>query len=416
MQDNNIIIISDNNLVAEKFASKILLLRSIDSIGILSYQEALKNLDINNPDLIILHYEKNKDLEIISEILKDKPVNFAPLILLMETPDNDVICKAFDYGIEDFISEENGDAQILMKVIWAVKKKQLLNELNKKNNILVHLDVLDREMGFYTKQYTEKAFKLEFNEVIDKKINSIFMILSADICCKNILSTTFLASLIKKHIRVSDVAGFAPDNKFYVILNNTDDEGAKKIYTAINESFLDAYSISGAAIKIGESDFDVVERLLNKTLSEALIKKSSLLFVDENIGKKDISWADSSDFKEQNFKMFKETFMKKVNKIITPTFFQLQTVLEEKLFQAKIYQHVGEDESIFSIEKSDYKITIKVKYPGYSKISIDIIENYPDDKSTQRIILELYELTTAKLDEIMQNAISKFKEKTLNID
>ncbi len=113
MQDNNIIIISDINLVAEKFGSKILLLRSIDSIGILSYQEALKNLDINNPDLIILHYEKNKDLEIISEILNDKPVNFAPLILLMETPDNDVICKAFDYGIEDFISEENGDAQYL---------------------------------------------------------------------------------------------------------------------------------------------------------------------------------------------------------------------------------------------------------------------------------------------------------------
>lgn len=416
MQHNNIIIISNNKLTAEKLASKILLLRAVDSIGIMDYVEAPSKLKEQIPDLILLHCEKSDDIEIINKIKENKPINFSPIIFVPDSINQDTICKAFDYGISDYMTLDYDDAQILMKIMWGVQKKQLLNDLKKKNEILISLDVLDKDSKLYTKQHTEKAFKVEFENIVTSEKTSFFMAIAPDICCKNILSSTFLASILKKCLRTSDIIGFAPDNKFYIILNNTEEEGAEKVYNKINESFLDAYSISAAATKIMDSDFYTTERLVNKALGEALIQKSSLIFVDESINKKEISWIDKSELKERNFKMFKQTFIKKFDKIITPIFFQMQTILKDKLFETKVEQHVNEAESVFSLEKQSYKMTIKIKYPGYSKINIDITEDYPEGKLNERITLETYELTTSKLDEIMQKAVSKFQRSTLDID
>lgn len=416
MQDNNILIISNDKTKAELLASKILFLRAIDSVGIYNYNEATLKLKTQNPDLILLQCTKPEDIEIIKSITENKPSNFAPVILVIDKINQDVLCKAYDYGISDYFAIDCDDAQVLMKLMWGIQKKQLLNELQKKNNILISLEVLDNESKFYTKQHVEKAFKAEFASIIESSKDAIFMALSADISSKNILSQTFLASLLKKQLRKSDVISFAPDNKFYIIFNDTDEEGAKAIYKKINESFLDAYSISAAATKIKDADFTTTERLVNKALSEALIQKKNILIVDEGINKKDVSWVDKSDMKDQNFKMFKQTFMKKIDKVITPAFFQMQTVLQDKLFETKIEQYVNDTESVFSLEKNEYKMLIKIKYPGYSKINIDIIEDYLGEKYNDRITLETYELTAAKLDEIMLKAVSKFQQKILYID
>lgn len=416
MQDSNIIIISNDKIKAELLASKILFLRTLDSVGIYNFNEAIVKLKTHLPDLLILQSSKMEDIEIVKTITANKPLNFPPIIFVPEIINQDVLCKAYDYGISDYFTLDYDDAQILMKIMWGVQKKQLLNDLQKKNNILISLDVLDKESNFYTKQHSEKAFKAEFTSIVDSAKDAIFMSLTADISCKNILTQTFLASLLKKQLRKSDIIGFAPDNKFYIIFNDTDEEGVRTIFKKINESFLDAYTISAAAAKIKDSDFITTERLVNKALSEALIQKNSLIIIDENINKKDVSWIDKSDLKDKNFKMFKQTFMKKIDKTITPAFFQMQTVLKDKLFETTIEQYVNDTESVFSLQKSDYKMIIRIKYPGYSKINVDIIEDYPDDKNSERITLEPQELTPIMLDDIMLRATSKFQQKILSLD
>lgn len=410
MQDNNVVIISNNKLVAEQLAAKIVLLRSIDAIAIFDYENALKSLQEKTPDLILIYSPSNESPDIIKQVKFKQSLKNVPIIFVTDSINQESLFNAFDDGISDFLTLNLNEAQILMKIMWGLQKSQLLKELENKSEILEALGIIDKESGFYKTLFTEKVFKINFENIIKNKQSAIFMALSSDINCKNVLPQSFLASVLKKTLRKGDIIGFGADNKFYIILNKTDKNGVSKAYEKIKNNLGETYSISAAAIQIKEHSFEAIERLVNKSLTNAIIKGSSLIFIDEKSENKAFGWLDKSDLKETNFKMFQQIFMKKFNKIVTPIFFQMQTVLQEKLFETKIEQYVNDSESMFSLEKPPFKSYIKIKYPGHTKINIDVVHSSLKEKTNERITFDINELTQSKLEEVLQKLVITFQE------
>lgn len=412
MQDNNVVIISNNKLVAEQLISKIVLLRSIDSIAVVDYKNALSLLQKQIPDLILIYTSDNENTDIIKKIKFNESLKNIPIIYIAEIFNQELLLTLFDEGISDFLTLNSNEAQFLIRIMWGLQKRELLKELENKTKILESTGIIDKEFGFYKNEFTERFFKNKIKNIIQNKEQAIFMVLSADISCKNTLPLSFLASVLKKSLRKEDIIGFAPNNRFYIILNKTDKDGVLKVYKKIKENLNETYSVSAAAIQIQNSNFESTERLLKKGLDEAMSKGSSLIFMGEKKDNKTLGLLDKSNLKETNFKMFKQIFLKKIDKIVTPIFFQTQTILQEKLFETKIEQYVNEYESLFLLERETFKSYIKIKYPGYSKINIDVTHTSSKKETKERITLELNELTQIKIEEILQKLIKTFQTNT----
>lgn len=415
MQDNNVVIISNNKLVSEQLASKIILLRSIDSIAVFDYENALKSLQEKIPDLILIYSSISDNTNILEQIKFNESLKNVPIIFVAESFSQELLLNLYDNGISDILALNLNETQILMKIMWGLQKRRLLKELETKSEILESIGIIDKDFGFYKASYIEKVFKIKMENIVKSKDDAIFMALSADINCKNILPQSFLASVLKKSLRQEDIIGFAPDNKFYIILNKTDKKGVLKVYDKIKNNLADTYSISAAAMQIQGTNFQVTERLVNKSLTDAIIKGSSLIFIDNKNENKAFSWLDKSNLKETNFKMFQQIFIKKFDKIVTPIFFQMQTILQDKLFETKIEQYVNESESLFLLERSPFKSYIKIKYPGHSKINIDIVNSSSKEETSERMTFDINELTQIKIEEILQKLVKIFQENIKNL-
>ena len=61
------------------------------------------------------------------------------------------------------------------------------------------------------------------------------------------------------------------------------------------------------------------------------------------------------------------------------------------------------------MKKGDNYSTLKITYPGFSKINIDIIHQGLDSPENRRIGLDLTELTDVKLTSIIDEFIKEFK-------
>lgn len=166
MKDNNVIIISDNRQKSEKFASKIILLRTYDSVAIFEKSEVVKRLEDAALDLILLHAEQAKDIDIIKELRMLPNLKNTTIIMLTEFYDEDMLCSAFDCGIDDFMDINTDNTELIMRIMWGLKKKKILDYCDKKSEVLKFIEETEPVSGFYKEKYTRKIFEDEYNKLI----------------------------------------------------------------------------------------------------------------------------------------------------------------------------------------------------------------------------------------------------------
>ncbi len=417
MKNSNVFIISNEYANAKQLEYKILLSRNIDKITTLKYNEALEKIPNYTPELIIVIGNKIESTTIVQKLRFHQKFNNTPIVFASEHCNESLLGDIFDYGADDYINLEQSSGEIAIRIMWNLKKYQLINELESKTSLLNDLGAIDVDTGFYTKLFSEKIFKTEVEKLHTKDNESIFVILSADVHCKTSLQQIFLGSILKKTLRKSDIVGFAKDNRFYIILKNTSMEGAKAVFQKIQNNLINNYSISAAASIINSSKFDVLEKITSAALSEAIIKGNQLIFVNSKPNQStNEQWIDKSKLKETNFKMFKQLFLKRFNKVVAPLFYQIQTSLSEKLFETIIKQEISESSSYFSLSRGENNSTLTIKYPGYSKINIEIKNKIGKETSSKRIMLDISELTTVKLESILREMVAEFQEHSNEID
>ena len=410
MSECNIVIISDNIDFSNNLAAKIVLLRSVDKVLASKYSEIFEILEGNIPDVIILDGDDERNaLEFLSKIQFDSLLKNVPSILFASDYNEDLFLSAFDVGLEDYVLKSVADAEILMRIIWAIKHGQKTRKLEAKNKLLSELEVLSIDNDIYKSKYCSVVFENEVKLLSKYNQFSSFMVIAPDINCRQKLTTSLLGSIIKKCVRDNDIVGYADNYKFYVLLANTNIRGLFIVYEKIKEALTSEYSISVGASEIKDGNFTDTEKSVNKALEEALAVGNSIIIADNKSVKND-NWLDRVNNTPKNFKLFKQAFIKKFNNVIIPVFYQVQKAYEEKLFETKINQSCNETESSFELIGKTGKAMLKISYPGFSKINIDI--EYSFQKKPERVTLGLNELSDSSLAKILKDFIEKYRKNT----
>ena len=119
----------------------------------------------------------------------------------------------------------------------------------------------------------------------------------------------------------------------------------------------------------------------------------------------------SEDIK--NFRFNKKSLIKKIESVLSPLFYQMQKIYEEKLFETKIYQKVCDETSNFVLENEQGKGTFIVVYSGYTKIDI-CVKFYIKDRDviSQKFCMDYGEFSSQEITKLLNNFIKDFQNYT----
>lgn len=408
--ESNIILITNNNSVVDILKPKLVLLREIDNILTTTYEEAMSNIQTVIPDVILIYCASEKDacLELIKTIKTNEKTRSISVLLLIDEYEQDFILNAYDENVDDYLNVHADDAEILMRTIWGLKKTVYMSSIQKQKSLLESLNIIDKNSGFYTNEYCEKIFENEFKNLEKDNDEGILMLVSASEESKTKLNPLQLARAIKTSIRNSDVVVHSSANRFFVLLRETQLKGAFTVWDKIKRAVGEQYKINAGISNVGSKTFKDLQKELLNALIEATSTNQDLVIVSEE------EKADSGDWIEKinaqkNFKLFKQAFTKKLEKVVAPIFFQMQKMYEDKLYKTQIEQYSNETLSAFILKKEDKVSELKITYPGFSKINIDVIHQGLDSPENKRINLDLTELDETKLTQILEEFIAEFK-------
>lgn len=410
--DNNIILVTNEDRIKDLLQPKLVLLREVDDILVTDYTASIEKIKDITPEAVLIYCSQEKDecLEIIRRIKADEKTKNISVLLILDKYSQDFVLSAYDENISDFLTIDADDAEILMRTIWCLKKNAQLIKTQKQYNLLEKLEVIDRITGFYTEKYCDKIFENEFSDLKENNAEGILMLISASEESKTKLNPANLAKAIKTSTRNSDVIVHASSNRFYVLLGETQLKGAFCVWEKIKRTLGEQFTINAGISSIEEKSFEQIKDDLLNAIIESNSTKQDLIIVnqkEENDSSED--WLEKINSTQKNFKLFKQAFNKKLDKVITPVFFQVQKLYEEKLFETQIEQYSNSTLSAFILKKADKISELKITYPGFSKINIDIIHQGLDSPENKRISLDLTELDETRLMQVLEEFIEEFK-------
>lgn len=408
--ESNIILITNNKNIVGILKPKLVLLREIDDILITNYNNAIDNIQKVMPDVILIYCSKEKDecLGLIKNIKLNEKTRNISVLLLVDEYEQDFLLNAYDELVDDYLNVNADDAEILMRTIWGLKKTVNMTSINKQKSLLESLSVIDKNTGFYTNEYCEKIFENEFKNLEKSNDDGILMLISASEESKTKLNPLQLAKAIKSSIRTSDVAVHSSANRFFVLLRETQLKGAFTVWDKIKRAVGEQYTINSAISTISGKTFAELQKELVNAIVGATATNQDLVIVSEDEKTDSNDWLDRVN-PQKNFKLFKQAFNKKLEKVITPIFFQMQKMYEDKLFKTQIEQYSNETLSAFILKGESSLSELKITYPGFSKINIDVIHHGLDSPENKRINLDLTELDETRLTTILEEFIAEFK-------
>lgn len=396
MIDDNILLITDDEEAEEKVLSKLVLLRESDSIAVSDYKNAKKLLKNPGISIVILHEceDKEKTLKLIKSI---KSADYE-IILLVNDYEQTFILKAYDLGVSDYFSVNSDAYEMLIRTVNCFKQRALRVKNMRDSALLRQLGAVDDETGFYKYKFC-KEILAEF--VRDSKVQSgMFVVLALDESSKTRFSADTLAKAIKKSVRCDDIVSIVRGGKFYIILPNIDKNGAFAVVNKV-QSILDENLIIRAGVcKIADKTFERLEKEAYAALSEACQSNETVVFLEEKSGIEPM---------DKHFKLFKNSYNSKLDKVITPVFFRMQKAYEEKLFHTKIEQYCDELQSVFRLKHESQDSYLKIIYPGFAKIIINIVHEGLDSPENREMSINLSDISQDMLSKILEDFIKEFK-------
>ena len=406
---NNILLITDEQDFSSKLYEKLVLLREKDSLYTLSYEEAAKQAKTIEAKVIILHEHeiKNKTLNLIVDLKElDKDKNRS-LILAAESKDRDFILSAYDEGVCEHFYTSDVDFEVLLRLLNCIKNNIVKSCYNRDKNIMEKVGLIDEDTGLYKYKYAE----LIINEELDKtKNNGIFLALSPEENGKSAFSLLKMTTALKSSVRCDDIVIHANGMKFYIYLKNTDLHGAAVVLNKIKDIYDSEYKIKAGICDVKYKDFERVERDALSALGEALLTNEEFVFYqDKEPDGEDWVVEEPENTSNKNFKLFHQTYQKKLERVIIPVFFRLQKAYEERLFNTKVEQYTEENKSVFRLKNENQTSTLKVIYPGFAKVLIQITHEGLNTPENQEMTLSLKQIDQKLVVSIVESFIKEFK-------
>ncbi len=406
MKNKSIILISDNKKAETELAEKLLLLRNSDDIETLGFDAIQDLFKKYYTDVILLDsYGRETSIETQIRYIKEQDRHVF-LILLSKSSEPDFIAGMYDCGIDDYILPSSTPADILIKVVNAIKRAEERRIAYKNELLLKELDVISSESGFYTERCANELINQEFEALAD----GVFMIVTYDELDRARFSLDALRSALSLSVRKSDTVVELKTSKFYILLPNTDINGGIAVFRKIKENLQEAFRLKAGIEKITSKDFRIIEQKASAALSEAMLSANDYcIYTEKEQALQEKDWNIEIEPEKKDFKLFRQKFLKKTENVITPVFYRLQKVFEDELPDTKIEQSTDEFQCIFHLKSLKQTSRLTIVYAGLGKIVLYITHSGLDSPENREIVLPLKDLTEKSLSDIVCTFVEEYK-------
>ena len=391
----NILLVSDNIDYANELKSKLIFLRNNDNTVVVSYNDALSEARLSKADIVLVH--EAESLTTLRLIKKLQEFNDLCIILVAET--QELILNSADLGIDDYVWASAPNYEFVIRIINNVKRNslKLLNLRNQK--LLEQHKAIDDLTGFYN------CPKLVVENAIDNDLltDGFFMALSPSNESKAKYSIEVLAQAIKKSVRAEDILSIGQGVNVYIFMPNTNFNGAMLVLNKIKENI--NFEMCAGLADISGKVYDIFEADALRALAEALATNANYVLAQECENKQE-EWLNDD---VKNYKLFRKMYSKKLEKEISPVLYRLQKSYEEKLFGTEIEQCVTDEQCIFKLKSKTSQSMLRVIYPGFAKIIIDISHDGLDSPENREIQLPLQKVNQKEIGDIIEEFIKEYK-------
>ena len=403
---NSILLISDDVNLSKGVESKLLFLRANDSIVVSEYKDAISNLKYSNADIVLIHENNSQKvtLDLIKEIREFENVC---IILLVNNYDKDMILASYDAGIDDFAFSSAEDFELVIRTVNNIKHNSIKLKSMRNQRLLEQLNVIDELTGLYNYNYSKQVIE---NYIDDNLLDEgVFLALSPSENSKIKFSIEKMSAAILLSIRVDDTATLGKGAKFYILLPKTSVNGAIVVLNKIKENYGDDFEICAGIVSITHKNFDEIEHYALQALSDSIATNSEYVIAEEKEENSLDDWLITDADEPKNYKIFRQIFNKKMEKVIAPVFYRLQKAWEEKLFDTQIEQYTNNEQCVFHLKNKKQDSILRIVYPGFAKIVIYITHEGLDSPDNKEIQLALTKISQKELINIVEDFIKDFK-------
>lgn len=408
IDNNNIILITDNPETEKIVLEKLVLLRKNDNIRTCTYSNIKNALKESLFSLVILIEDEDVDFT-LKYVKTIKQVNPDVEVLLVLNKINlELILKAYDDGIYDYLSINSDDYDFMIKAVNCFKYRMQKDENSRNQKFLKVMGVIDSKTGLYHQKYLKDVF-IDLTE--DLKIRyGTFTILSLDDSNKTKVSTNRLARVLKANLREDDIIAQARGGKFYIILPNIDLIGTKTVLQKIQDKMGENFKLRAGISKIGINSFETLEKNSNDGLVSALQNDVLAVCLEDNIDVQN-TWLedDESETKTKEYKLFKNAFTNKMENVITPIFYRYQKTYETKLTNTQVSQYANNIECVFSLKNDKVHSELVLMYDGFAKFKLEINHSGLDSAENTKSEIPLNKLTDKLLISLLRQLKDEYK-------
>lgn len=410
INNNNILLISENTEATELILNKLVLLRDNDKIEICNnYKETKKALQNSLCCVVLLYANINDQDSVIKSIrtIKDTKQDIE-IILIPSDINSEFILKAYDEGIYDYITLDSENFDFAIKTINCFKLRTLKNIEQRNEKFLYQQGVIDEKTNLYKYNYLKEIFIDISDDLRIKK--GIFCILTLDEKNKTKISTNRLAGIIKNTVRGDDIIAIARGGKFYAILPNIDLEGTKNLLNKIQDRIGNDFKIRAGLSKIGIQSFETLDKLTQDSLKSAIQNDEMCISLTEQLNPVEM-WIDEENISQhKDFKLFKVAFTNKMKNVIEPIFFRFQKECETKLTNTQVSQYANNIESVFSLKSENLHSELVIRFNGFAKFKIEINHSGLDSAENTKLEIPLSKLTDKELTKLLKQLKQGYKQ------
>ena len=412
IENNNILLISEDENATELILNRLVLLRDNDKITKCNCKETKKALQ-NSLYCVVLLYADIKEQELIFKTIKTiketKPNS--EIILIPNDINTELILKAYDAGIYDYVPIDAESFDFVIKTINCYKLRTLKNIEQRNEKFLYLQGVIDEKTNLYKCNYLKDIF---IDIADDLRIqNGIFSILTLNDKNKTKISTNRLAGIIKTTVRGDDIIATARGGKFYLILPNIDLEGTKKLMQKIQDKMGEEFKIHAGMSKIGIQSFETLDKITQDSLKSAIQNDEVTVSLSEVTGMQNGWLEDEDQPRHKDFKLFKVAFTNKMKNVIEPIFFRFQKECETKLTNTQVSQYANNIESVFSLKNETLHSELVIRFNGYAKFKIEINHSGLDSAENTKLEIPLSQLTDKELTKLLKQLKQEYKQYAL---
>ena len=395
----NLLLISDDEKSAQQISKKLVFLRKDDTVTISNYNDSIRNIGLSGSTVVLVHehISRQKTVDVIEKL---KKLNLC-VILVADAYSEDLILSCIDSGADDFILVSADVFEFVVRIVNNIKHKTIKSKLERNVQILEQSKIIDEFSGFYN--YTHSKQVIE--NYIDNNLITSGMFMAVSPADKSDFSLEELANGIKISVRNDDILTKGRGIIFYIFMPDTDFNGALTVLNKVKDNI--SFKIYAGISDISKKTYDEFEKEASKALADSSAVNSEFTFSDN---KEDNSFEELYENKNvKDYKLFRNLYNKKLEKVIIPVFYKLQNIYEEKLFETKIEQKTNDNLCSFRIINKKKESELTIIYPGFSKVMVNITHSGLDSPENRNISLPLPKVTQKELTRIIEDFIKEFR-------